>query len=204
MFIKYYTTVFTRSTYRIKINENIKEVPLTMIVPQLFLALLCIVFGLLPIIPYKIILPAITRIGPFGNIFENTIYVGIGFIKYAGVSMLYPLILLLAVTIPLLVLAILTSSPNRVEYDVWTCGSRIDKRLIHYPAQSYFREFRENFIEFYELSSKLYNLFVVKIPRITQKILLSIWLKSEDASCMFTLILFILVLIVILLRWIQP
>jgi len=204
MFIKYYTTVFTRSTHRIKINENIKEAPLTMIVPQLFLVLLCIVFGLLPIIPYKIILPAITRIGPFENIFENTIYVGIGFIKYANVSMLYPLILLLAVTIPLLVLAILTSSPNRVEYDVWTCGSRIDKRLIHYPAQSYFREFRENFIEFYELSSKLYNLIVIRLPRITQKILLSIWLKSEDASCMFTLIVFILIIIIALLRWVQP
>jgi len=204
MFIKYYTTVFTRSTRRIKINENIKEAPLTMIIPQLFLVLLCIVFGLLPIIPYKIILPAISRIGSFENVLKNTIRVGIGFIKYAEISMLYPLILLLAVTIPLLILVILMSFPNRIEYDVWTCGSRIDKRLIHYPAHSYFKEFRENFNEFYDSSSKLYNLFVVRIPRITQKILLSICPKSEDPSCMFTLTIFILIIIVTLLRWVQP
>ncbi len=197
-FIKYFTTLFTRDTLRINIS-NIREVPLSMNLSQLLLSTLCIVFGVFPYIPFKLILPILRVEAPHAYaMIGNVMYVGIGYIGIRAFSHFYPLLIAVILSASIPVMYILFVQRTKIIYEPWTCGSLIEKRWLLYPAKSYYKDFEEVFSEVYMISDFLYRVLIIVFPRKVYEILKSLGEYFEDPKTMFTFMGIILIIIMLL------
>jgi len=200
-FVKYYTTIFSRPANRLPRNNQPAKIPISMDVPQLLLASLCVLFGILPIIPYRLIKGILIDITMSYKVPQDTniINIGLGFVSFNGIGTNYPLLIaILLISISSAIYA-LTITKKEIKYDTWTCGTFIEARKIHYPAKSYYSDFEEAFHYFYNTCNALYTVFVKKIPA---KILTSCKKLSEvieEGAHMCLIGLAILILIIILL-----
>jgi len=141
-FVKYFTSIFTGDPLE---RPNVREVPPTMWIPQVLLASLCVLLGVLPRIPLEVITRAVSSLGVQVSGIET--FPGVVVPKFGNVEPLAILVCLLTFATVLLVVA-----RSRVLLPLWTTGTRrpLSMRL---PAGSYYASFEEEFNEAYALGA---------------------------------------------------
>lgn len=164
-FIKYFTGIFTRNISRINASV-IREVPYSMSLSQLVLCILCIVFGVFPLVPLSLILPVLGVEAPhIYDVVSRSVSINIGYIGIGSFAHFYPLVIavILSTFLPLIYVVAVRGRGSR--YELWTCGSLVEKRRLLYPARSYYKDFEEVFGEIYSVGDYLYKMIVGIIPR---------------------------------------
>ena len=198
IFTKYFTTLFARNVSKTTIS-NIKKAPLSMNLSQLALSILCIVFGVFPYVPFKLILPILRVETPYAySMVSKVISINIGYIGIGSLTHFYPLLIavILSTLLPFMYVSVVQRT--KIEYEPWTCGSLVEKHWLLYPAKSYYRDFEEVFGEVYTVSDFLYKAFVIVFPRKVYEALKSLGGFFEDPKTMFTLMGIVMIIIVLL------
>lgn len=157
-FIKYFTTLFAKPpTIKIK---DLKEVPPFMTMSQIFLAIICIVFGIYPLIPLNLISSVSNTIFPLGNILLYLqVFPSMVLLKIGEISTYSPLVIAVALTlISAITVILLPHKPGK--FSVWSCGMYFKRSLMNMPATSYFKPFEESFKEIYSTGRVLHKIFV--------------------------------------------
>lgn len=143
-------------------NLTVEEVPVSMIVPQVVLAALCIVLGVFPQPALNFIVQAVeslTGISASG-VSANTPWGGISLVVGTTVGFWWPIVALGS-------LLILTSfaygiqraaKPKQRTVPVWYCGEEHAPALVRYPASSFYLPFKHAF-------QNVYPSFSVHAPR---------------------------------------
>ncbi len=195
-FVKYFTTLFTKpSALEFK---DIKEVPTVMLFSQVFLAVICTILGIYPVLPLTIISPISKLLFPLGDILSYVkILPGIALLKVGFVSINSPLIIAVSLTLISSVTAALL--PHRVKkFSVWSCGVSFRKYLMNMPADSYFKPFEESFGEIYSTGKFLHKVLVEDFIRnylFSSRVLAKI---TENFAAMLTLFVLIIILMLLL------
>lgn len=134
-------------------NEEIREVPATMAVPQVVLALACVGFGLLPLLPLAYVHRAIVGLPSAAAIPGLGALLGTGpSLEIVGAGMDLAQWAPLTVALGLVVLGLFTflglqragDAPVRT-VPVWTCGEKESVEATRYRAGSFYRPFKEAF-----------------------------------------------------------
>ncbi|RLG81409.1 MAG: hydantoin racemase [Thermoprotei archaeon] len=196
IYIKFYTTIFTRPPKKPYTGE-IKESPPTITLPLISLAILCIIFGLFPIIPWHIVGDFIQRIYPLRG------FIGIypGLIIVPTVSIAYPLLLLLvlvSIIFPIL-FAIYFGSGKSVS-TTWASGVLFRSNPMSVSSRSYYNVFRTIFSEIYSIGDKLYSIFILKTSNALRKLFEAIHNVIENPPYMIILFL-LLILVYCIILW---
>ena len=151
-FIKYFTAIFGREGR--EVVGVVKEVPPSMYIPQLLLAFLCVVLGVIPPLALTLIAPLVTYLRL--NIQYLTVMPFLPFIvsiRGYGVNAVPIIATYLAVTtLPVIVVL---SSKGRGILNVWLCGSKVLKHLHSIPGRGYYMIFEGVFREVYILGKSL-------------------------------------------------
>jgi len=145
-FIKYYTSIYGRPS--IKHIGFSGEPPLSMVLAMLILAGLCVLFGVVPLIPLKLIGYTLTNTWLQGHVVQ-------GLMPAVSLVGMNPSTVIAAIVFPLsgLLYGILISGRTR-GVKGWFCGAEkpLDKTL---PAPShYYDDFENVFHEIYSFSEK--------------------------------------------------
>jgi len=189
VFVKFFTTIFTQPPEK---ELDVKEVPFTMWVPQMLLALLCIIFGIFPFLPLRPLISTVNSLGIALSRSDLSVYPGV---VIPGTANLAPIVVIALIFIITLVLAIAIGKVQAKP--VWTCGNR-DKLNLRLAANAYYQRFRKEFGFIYEFGTAV------------QKLIEGLWLQvrlicesyerlSYRLNAMLTGAVIILLLIVILL-----
>lgn len=136
---------------------DVREVPASMLIPQGVLALLCLAFGLLPLVPLAAVYRAVAGLASAGNLPALAALLGSG-----------PDLVLSSAGLPLggwaplaagLGLVVLTGGcyyalqraggAVRREVPVWTCGELEEPATVRYAPASFYRPFKEAFHDIY-------------------------------------------------------
>ncbi len=195
-FIKYFTTLFAKpSSIKFK---GLKDVPTLMLFSQIFLALICIVLGVYPIIPLTMISPISKTIFPLGDILSYIqVFPGIALLKVGFVSVNSPLIIAVALTL-LSSITVAILPPKHGKFSVWSCGVSFRKYVMNMPAASYLKPFEESFSEIFSTGKILHKIFVEDFIRnylFSSRVLAKI---AENPAAMLTLFTLIFVLMLLL------
>lgn len=176
-FIKFYTSLFTKPA-RMVYRDNLKEVPFSMTLSQLLLSATCILFGVLPIIPWLICRSFIEDIAVDYNIDIARISIYPGLILVKGVSVNYIIIITLAlITASILLLYMLLAKQSSLVNHPWSCGMPYRGIHMSVPSRGYYEIFEHVFHEIYDLGKTLYRLAVdlgYIIYRLLQRLLMVI------------------------------
>ena len=135
------------------VNQELREVPVTMVAPQVVLALACVGFGLLPLLPLAYVhraivgLPSAMALPGLGSLLGT----GPG-LEIVGAGGYLAVWAPLTVALGLLVLGLFAflgiqragDAPVRT-VPVWTCGEVEDPEATRYRAGSFYRPFKEAF-----------------------------------------------------------
>jgi len=153
-------------------RQGIREAPATMLLPQIVLAAVCLLFGLVPGLPLRYVHQAVVGLVPGTALPDLAALLGGG----PGLSLAAGGLTLaawapLAVALGLAVLALFSyfgiqragSAPVR-EVPVWTCGETHDPELVRYPASSFYLPFKHAF-------EKIYPRLTPPAPRIPARLL---------------------------------
>jgi hydrogenase-4 component B len=134
-----------------KADENLvlKEVPVSMIVPQVVLAALCVLLGVFPQLVLRFIGHAIEGVTatPFAGVNASRMWGGLSLIDGSPVAFWSPL----AILTVLAVLALLSYAIQRAggartrSVPVWYCGEEHATPAVRYPASSFYRPFKHAF-----------------------------------------------------------
>lgn len=146
-FLKFVNSAFMGKLQGV-INEK-RDLPWSMVLPQLILAVVCLLTGLFPLIPLKIIYAAVASFGSlpdFSSIFAGNIAgVEISFIKNYSQGTWFPVL----VMIPLVFLCILIFSfekyaqvPKR-EVETWYGGKEHTPEEVAYRGHSFYQPFKD-------------------------------------------------------------
>ncbi len=134
-----------------------REVPVSMVVPQVFMGILCVAFGVLPMLALKYLYVAASGIlppgysPPFASLFGNSalaVRLGLSGVHSAAWG---PLAILVAFA-GCLVLGYLISRMGGAqtrEVPMWLCGEEHDFAEVRYPAHSFLLTFNEYFAKLY-------------------------------------------------------
>jgi NADH:ubiquinone oxidoreductase subunit 5 (subunit L)/multisubunit Na+/H+ antiporter MnhA subunit len=163
-----------------------KDVPLSMKIPQAILALLCVLFGVVPLIPIRAIHNAISTILPsnyspeVGLLFGNSLP-GMNINMGEGISGAWnPLWILVAFVICFgIAYFIYKSARVKVrQVETWYGGREHEAEHVHYPAHSFYVPFKQFFafqiggIEFEGLYPKTITWQTkIKMPKMLRAIL---------------------------------
>jgi hydrogenase-4 component B len=134
--------------------SNVKDVPLPMIAAQLFLAILCILLGVLPYIPLKLILRVTTTITSINLSLVNVLMTNIFNI------MTYFALLLIAIAVSLVTTIYVLKSKTKL-VQLWTFGTRdlLPVRL-GLNATSYYTEFEHTYSFSYRFRTYTYRFII--------------------------------------------
>lgn len=171
-FLKYFGGAFLGAVDR---TRNVREVPLSMLVPQLVLAALCLAIGLVPMLPLRYLDLALLALPTAATLPTLDVLFG------TGSS--------LAVTAPagvvaswaplvagggILVLALLAwfalqraGAAERREVPVWLCGETETAERVRYAPGSFYRPFKHAFHNVYPT----FHPAVPAFPRVLRRIL---------------------------------
>ncbi len=187
-FVKYFTAIFTKPAVK---KVDAKEVPLLMSAPQLLLALLCIVFGIYPFIPLKMISQALGSIGvPLASL---VVYPSLVVPKTGSYS---PIIVFAFLLVSTLIALLLIPSRGSV-MSTWKTG-RSEDLNVSMPADAYYRDFKEAFNEVYLLGDVSKG-FVQKVAKIGKRFGTKFEVLSYDLNSMLSLAMILIVILVVLL-----
>lgn len=132
-------------------DPGVREVPPSMVVPQVVLAALCVLFGLYPQAPLRLAhaaagaavgadLPPLEALGAASWGLSLAVG-GVGVAAWAPLAMVAVLAVLSA-----LAYGIQRAGGAEIRrVDVWTCGERHRPSLVRYPATSFFQAFKHAF-----------------------------------------------------------
>ena len=153
-FIKFFSSIFF-GKYADNNTRSVKgDVPITMMIPQVVLAFLCVFFGIVPLLPVKVVYAAITNL--FGAGFVPVLSEIYGTSAVGGLSLNFgsgvvagwnPILIILVLSIcGLLALAIYKSgnATARVEA-TWYCGEIHSDEEVRYRAHGYYLPFKKMF-----------------------------------------------------------
>jgi len=134
---------------RIDKGLGILEVPASMIVPQVALASICVVFGILPQVVLRFVKDAIVMVTgvPVTGVEANRIWGGLFLIDGSPVAFWSPLAILAA----LVILGLLSYAIQRAggaeirSVPVWYCGEEHSPATVRYPASSFYLPFKHAF-----------------------------------------------------------
>jgi len=190
VYIKFYTTIFTRPPKK-PYTREIKESPPTITLPLISLAILCILFGLFPIIPWYIIGGFIQKIYPLRS------YIGIypGLIIVPTISIAFPLLLLLvlaSIIFPLL-FAIYLGYKKSISI-TWASGILYKSGPMSVSSRSYYNVFCTIFSEVYSVGETLYNIFILRTSSALRKLFEAIYYVIENPPYMIILFLLLILL----------
>jgi hydrogenase-4 component B len=149
-FIKYLAGAFMGSRTA---EQPVREVPAAMLVPQVVLALTCVVFGLVPLLPLNFVHAAVTGLLPAANLPGLAAVLGDGpglqmVVGQAGVALWGPLPIAAALVVLGLFsyLAIQRGGGAAVrDVPAWTCGEEERPTTARYPAASFYVPFKHAF-----------------------------------------------------------
>ena len=143
-------------------NLGIHEVPLSMVVPQVVLAALCVLLGIFPQLVLRSIGHAIEGVTamPLGGVEASRIWGGLVLMNGSAVAMWSPLAALAALTVlALLSFAIQRSGGAQTRpVPVWYCGEEHASETVRYRASSFYLPFKHAFQGIYPSGS-------VHVPR---------------------------------------
>jgi hydrogenase-4 component B len=130
-------------------NLGIKEVPISMIVPQVVLAALCVLLGIFPQLVLRFVGHAIEGVTatPVAGVNASRMWGGLFLIDGSPVAFWSPLAILAA----LAVLALLSYAIQRAggartrSVPVWYCGEEHAAATVRYPASSFYLPFKHAF-----------------------------------------------------------
>jgi formate hydrogenlyase subunit 3/multisubunit Na+/H+ antiporter MnhD subunit len=122
--------------------EKVKDVDFSMQIPMIFLAILCVVFGIFAGYPLeKFIIPAVSGGGAVSVVSGNiaTIATG-GFWSPGGATAL----IVVGVILGLLIYGLTSISVYRIEENPWIGGNIMDNDEIRYPGTQFYRTITED------------------------------------------------------------
>ncbi|MGB8493629.1 MAG: proton-conducting transporter membrane subunit [Candidatus Acidiferrum sp.] len=145
-FLKVLGSVFLGRTDE---NLGIKEVPISMIVPQVVLAALCVLLGIFPQFVLRFVGHAIEGVTatPVAGVNASRMWGGLFLIDGSPVAFWSPL----AILTVLAVLALLSYAIQRAggartrSVPVWYCGEEHAAATVRYPASSFYLPFKHAF-----------------------------------------------------------
>jgi len=193
-FVKYFTAIFTKPPVK---EIDAKEVPLSMSVSQLLLALLCIVFGIYPFLPLKMISQALGSIGVQIHLDSLVVYPSLVVPKTGNYS---PIIIFAFLLVSTLIVLLLIPSRGEV-VPTWKTGRSEDLNMSM-PADAYYRDFREVFREVYTVGDASKR-FVQKIAEIGGMFGIKFEVLSYDLNSMLSIAMVLIVILVAVLGGIE-
>ncbi|MGE5237101.1 MAG: proton-conducting transporter membrane subunit [Acidobacteriota bacterium] len=132
-------------------GRSVAEVPVSMRVPQLVLAVLCVVLGVFPRLPMSVLRDVVAAVSPAAVPSAATLFgtgagltltsAGVSLATWSPLAMLGGLALLAALA---WAIGRSASAPAR-EVPVWTCGEEVAPAARAYVASSLYRPFKEAF-----------------------------------------------------------
>ena len=189
-FIKYFTAIFTRPPAE---EIKVEEVPSSMWVSQMILAVICIAFGVYPFIPLKMISSALSSIGITVDLGALIVYPSLVIPKVGSYS---PIILFAFMLISTLIaLLLIPSRGNAVP--TWKTG-RSEDLNVSMPADGYYKDFEEAFNEVYLLGDASKG-FVQKVAEIGKIFGTRFEVLSYDLDSMLSLAMILIVILVAIL-----
>jgi len=187
-FVKYFTAIFTKPPIK---EIDAKEVPILMSAPQLLLALLCIAFGVYPIVPLKMISQALKSIGV--PVISIVSYPSLIVPKTGSYS---PIIIFAFLLVSTLMALLLIPSRGNV-MSTWKTG-RSEDLNVSMPADAYYRDFTEAFSEAYALGD-VSKVFVQKVVKMGRMLGIRFEILSHDLNSMLSLAMALIVILVVVL-----
>ena len=147
-----------------------KEVPVSMVVPQVVLAALCVVLGIFPQLALGFVRQAVEALSgvPATAVATGAVWSGISLIDGSVVAFWWPLAILAG-------LAILTTLSYGIQHavrakvrsvPVWYCGEEHAATVVRYPANSLFVPFKQAFQGVYPIAKLPVPRFPASIRRL--------------------------------------
>jgi hydrogenase-4 component B len=159
-FLKYLGGAFWGPPAR---HEGVSEVPASMLVPQILLAVICVIFGLVPLLPLRYVHIAVTGLMPEGVLHDLPLLLGNGpglqvSMGGLGVAFWAPLAVLAGLAVAgLLSYGIQRAGGAEVRnVPVWYCGEEHEISDVRYPASSFYLPFKDAFHMIYPAWSVRY------------------------------------------------
>ena len=152
-FYKFFGASFFGKLYKGSEKLEKKDVPKTMFIPGLILGAICIILGLFPVLPIKVIYNAVGEILGAGLIPTfNSLYgdslLGINISFGNGIFASWnPIIILIALAVTVLISYFFYKSGKVKERvaDTWYCGEEHTDGETRYKAHSYYMPFKQFF-----------------------------------------------------------
>jgi hydrogenase-4 component B len=152
-------------------NVSIEEAPISMIVPQVVLAALCILLGIFPQLVLRLVGHAIESVTaiPASGVDASRLWGGLSLSDGSPVGFWSPLAILAALAI----LALISYGIQRMggaqvrAVPVWYCGEEHASDAVRYPASSFFLPFKHAFQGVYPTG----KLHVPKFPALLRRAL---------------------------------
>jgi len=153
-FIKFFSSIFF-GKYADNNTHAVKgDVPLGMMIPQLVLSFLCVLFGIVPLMPVKLVYTAITNLFAPGfvpsvaQIYGTSTVGGLSLNFGAGVIAGWNPVVIVGVGAFCILLAYsfyrAGQAPSRVD-EVWYCGEPQKDEEVRYRAHSFYLPFKQLF-----------------------------------------------------------
>jgi hydrogenase-4 component B len=137
-------------------REGVREVPASMLVPQIVLALGCLAFGLAPLVPLQYVHQGLVGLMPDAHLPALGALLGSGSglaFSPAGAPVAFwsPLVIALAlVVLGIIAYAIQRAGAAQVrQVPVWYCGEEHAPEVVRYPASSFYSPFKHAFENIY-------------------------------------------------------
>jgi len=170
-FLKFLGTLFLGKLHIEKEGAEHREVPLSMLLPQVIIAIFCILFGVYPMLPVKFLYGAVEGLLPGGyapslaSLFGN-LGVGVSLSVSGGtVGVWNPPVVLAGLLVCFLIsygIYLLAASPVR-KTATWLCGEEHEEDEVRYKAHGFYLPFSD----FLSFRVGKYNVrtFFPSIPR---------------------------------------
>lgn len=150
-FIKFMATSFWSKPPDSLKTQTIKEVPLTMKIPQVVLAAMCIVLGILPVVVIPILYTSVGSLGlsaylPRLDALFRGSYLGLNTNLGEGIATTFnPLVILITVIIcTILAYLIFKMGKSEVrQVETWCCGEEHTAEEVRYKAHSFYIPFKQ-------------------------------------------------------------
>ncbi len=160
-----------------------EEVPVSMIVPQVVLAGFCILLGVFPQLPLRLIGRAVGSIGGIREsaVAADNLWGGVSLIDGTAVGVWWPVVMIGGLAL----LALLAygiqraAGAGRRVVPVWTCGEEHAAAAVRYPASSFYLPFKHAFENIYPEG----RLPVPRFPALIRRLLdFDRWLYTPAAE----------------------
>jgi hydrogenase-4 component B len=143
-------------------RADVREVPISMLAPQVVLAAICLLFGLFPLLPLRYVylatagLPS-AAVPPLATLLPGDGGLGV---VHGGVLLAawHPLpVALILVVVGAVAYGIQRAggAPIR-DVEVWTCGEEVAAEAVRYPPGSFYRPFKEAFGGLYPTTTRVW------------------------------------------------